>query len=208
MTMINYIELGADGRIVRGCSANLQDLDSVRAVYAGELIEVAEPLFDCNGHYWDGQAVQPKPAQPSPYHVFDWSTKTWGADLEAIRTAKRGAIEAQRELQIYAPLIVYDSINLDADARSQRNITEKLNDIALREQESDPMPAEMLMWRDADNVDHTFETQAAYRSWLNGLAIALGLRGTQAYAWSWAKKAALDALGNDVEALLAFDATT
>jgi hypothetical protein len=93
------------------------------------------------------------PERPSSYHVFDWPTHTWVADLDAIRTAKRQAIEAQREALIYAPLIVYDGKTLDAEARSQRNITEKLNDITRREQESDPMPAEMLMWRDADNVD-------------------------------------------------------
>jgi hypothetical protein len=201
----NFIDVDPTGQIRGTGSMTVDELPAPPAGLARVVLDELAPSLGT--HYWEG-ALVPMPAQPSPYHVFDWPTKAWVADLAAIRAAQRKAIEAQREALIYAPAIVYDGANLDADATSQRNITEKLNDIARREQESDPMPAPMLMWRDADNVDHTFADQAAYRSWLNGLAIALGLRGTQAYAWSWAKKAALEALGDDVAALLAFDATT
>jgi hypothetical protein len=146
--------------------------------------------------------------QPPAMHAWDWQTRSWKPDFDAAKAAMRQAIEAERERRIYARVIVYDGKNVDADAWAQRNISEKLNDIARREQEGVPMPVEMLMWRDADNVDHQFADQAAYRSWLNGLAIALGLRGTQAYAWSWGKKAQLDALGDDLEALAGFEPTT
>lgn len=201
MNIITFARFDDTGRYLMTVTAAESSLEheNPARVYVGEV----DPAREFH-NFQTGLPAQ-KGAQPSPFHGFDWTSKAWVADLAAIRTAKRSAIEAQREARIYAPVIVYDGANLDADATSQRNITEKLNDIARREQQSDPMPAQMLMWRDADNVDHTFADQAAYRSWLNGLAIALGLRGTQAYAWSWAKKAALEALGDDVEGLLAFD---
>jgi hypothetical protein len=146
-----------------------------------------EMLLDC------GDQVR-----PDRHYIVD------GAVLNKIISTKRAEIEAHREATIYAPVIVYDGVNLDADATSQRNITEKLNDIARREQENTPMPAQMLVWRDADNVMHTFADQAAMRSWLNGLAIAVGARGAQAYAWSWEKKSQLEAITDPAE-LAAFD---
>jgi hypothetical protein len=169
-----------------------------------------EMLLDCGDqvrpdrHYIVDGAVLEVPARPSKAHRFDYASKSWQVDVNKIISTKRAEIEAHREATIYAPVIVYDGVNLDADATSQRNITEKLNDIARREQENTPMPAQMLVWRDADNVMHTFADQAAMRSWLNGLAIAVGARGAQAYAWSWEKKSQLEAITDPAE-LAAFD---
>ena len=67
-----------------------------------------------------------------------------------------------------------------------------------------PIPAEQLVWRDADNVTHAFADLATYKAWLQGFAIALGARGTMAFAWSWQKKAQLESLSS-FEDIVAFD---
>jgi hypothetical protein len=189
---MKYCVHDAEGRIVRTGHAPASALEAIQLA-EGSLVMVVPDGVDCmdTTHYVDmvSETVQAMPPRPSPDHHWSYQDQAWQGSVDTARQNKICAIEAERERRIYAEVIAYDGKSIDADARGQRNITEKLNDIGRREQEGVPMPTEMLMWRDADNVDHQFADQAAYRSWLNGLAIALALRGTQAYAWSWSKKA-------------------
>lgn len=145
-----------------------------------------------------------KPERPSLQHHWDAASGAWVPDLAAVRELKRQAIEAERDRRIYAP-IVYDGKTLDGFRASQDNLKSKLATIAQREALGLPdMAPELLVWRDAANVTHTFASQAAYKAWLGGWAIALEERGTLAYAWSWARKAQLDALST-YEELAAFE---
>lgn len=135
----------------------------------------------------------PLPEQPSPDHVWSWETKEWTdpRTLAQFRAIKLHAIEQERDRRIGAP-VAYQGRMVDADARAQSNITNKINEILAREQVGDPMPAAMMIWRDADNLNVTFADQGEMKAWLQGLVIAITQRGTEAYAWSWQMKAAVE----------------
>lgn len=144
--------------------------------------------------YIERGAPQPIPPRPSAGHVFDFASKAWvdARTVNDLKAAKRIAIEAERRRRTVSP-IAYDGALLDADKTAQENIANKLLEIGQRMELGQPMPQELLFWRDHDNIDHTFDTVEEYRAWLGGLAVAITERGTQAYAWSWQAKAALAA---------------
>lgn len=135
-----------------------------------------------------------KPPKPSAVHVWDDIDKAWVGDIALAKAVKSEAIELERDARVYAPTIEYDGCTVDSDARSQKNVTDKLAVIAQREIQGRPLPIELLFWRDTDNVDHTFPDQDTYKTWLGGLAIEIEERGTLAYAWSFAQKNVLAAL--------------
>jgi hypothetical protein len=146
------------------------------------------------------------PARPSLEHDFDWATKTWQPNVERAKAHLRTRIEGERDKRIFAPILAYDGKTLDADAASIDRLTKKLAALDAYEKRGMTMPAPMLVWRDADNITHVFATHAAYKQWLAGFAIALDLRGTQAFAWSWEKKSLVDQ-ALTLEALAAIDPT-
>jgi hypothetical protein len=132
-------------------------------------------------HPMRAQLTLQPPATPAPQPAVE-------SEVTAYRHAVVTIIESHRD-RIINRQIAYEGVSLDADARSQKFIADKLAEIAAREATGADMPPELLVWRDADNQLHTFSDMPAYRQWLQGLAIAIAQRGTQAMAWSWAKKA-------------------
>lgn len=61
-------------------------------------VEIVEGRYDPFTQYWkNGKAVN-KPAQPSPYHKFDWKSKTWKRDdveaWAAVRTERNARLAA------------------------------------------------------------------------------------------------------------------
>lgn len=106
------------------------------------------------------------------------------------------AIEARMEELGHAPIDV-NGVVWDADETAQRNITRKLQDIAQREDLSLPdiNPA-MLVWRDAANGMHQFDSQSGLRNRLGRVLCAISDRGTSLYIAAWRHKAAVRALAN------------
>lgn len=137
--------------------------------------------------------LDPPPASPGPDYDFDAVANAWVGNVDRARARVRQVIEAQRDAAIFNPVIVYDGKNLDADAVSIDRLSKKIAAISSYEATGQAMPVQMLVWRDHDNVTHVFATQAEYKQWLAGLAVALDMRGTQAFAVSWGKKSQLDA---------------
>jgi hypothetical protein len=134
------------------------------------------------------------PDLPSPGLKFDWEAKTW-VDPRALpeaKTAKKLAVERERARRTNAT-IEYDGCVLDADATAQNNIKSKLLALASNMGLGKSVSAELLVWRDFDNVTHSFESMEALQSWLQGLVVEIDSRGTQFYMWAWAKKALIDA---------------
>lgn len=142
------------------------------------------------------------PPRP-PYHTWDWSTKSWIPDLSAAIAARKQEIDRERDRRISLPL-TYDGKTLDADARARENLKSKLEEIKSREALNQPMPQQMLVWRDADNVTHSWPTQEAYKAWLEGFAVTMSERGTMIYSACWAHKSNVEALPS-VEAVAAYD---
>lgn len=144
------------------------------------------------------------PARP-PHHEWDWPTKSWLPDLPAAISARKAEIDVERDRRISLPLL-YDGKNLDADARARENLKSKLEEIKSREALNQPMPQQMMVWRDADNVTHSWPTQEAYKAWLEGFAVTMSERGTMIYAACWAHKGNIGAL-TSVEDVLNYNAT-
>lgn len=191
-----------DGRIHRllTCAESQVDVN----VQPGEAwVEAPDDVRD-DTHYVSEGACVVMPQRPSPLHEWDWASRSWRPDLERARERKRLEIERERDRRIAHPVIVYDGANIDADARAQDNLKRKLLEVGSRLALNDPLPADRLVWRDADNRLRTFPDMITYKAWLDGLAAALGERHSAAYAWSWQKKEWLAAASFDE--ILAFDA--
>ena len=137
-----------------------------------------------------------------PSYPCTWSPESeqWvdARDLKELIAVKLREVEDERDKRISAP-IEYLGRTLDADARAQGNITDKINEINAREQIESPMPVATMIWRDAENTNVTFESQDAMKAWLQGLVIAITQRGTEAYAWSWEVKNQLRSLDSKEE---------
>lgn len=154
-----------------------------------ECSEVVTPT----SHYWNGEALVAIPTKPTPHHMWDWGTKSWFADVCKAKQAKKIAVDSAREVQNTLPL-VYDSKNLDADLQAQKNLSDKLQEVRERIRINSPMPAELLIWRDADNVTHTFTDLQSYHDWLSGFTIAIAERGTRLYTKAWQHKHSIEQL--------------
>lgn len=127
---------------------------------------------------------------------------------QALRYARAHAldlVELERQRRTVAP-IQYGGARLDADATAQRNVSAKLLELQQAQALGIETPPQLLVWRDHDNVTHTFADQAALAAWLGGLAVAISQRGTEAYAWAWATKAAIQGAA-DLQAIHSITAT-
>lgn len=142
----------------------------------------------------------PMPERPDVSFEWDWGVKQWvdKTTLEDLRSIKLAHVNKERERRIAAP-IEYQGRMLDSNARAQSNISNKISEITAREAIGSVMPAEMLVWRDAENETITFESQDKMKNWLLGLLIAITERGTAAYAWSWQVKEQVNAVATREE---------
>lgn len=161
--------------------------------------------IDFNENYIFEGALKSRPSKPSPHHEWDWPTKSWLPNLPAAISARKAEIDVERDRRISLPLL-YDGKNLDADARARENLKSKLEEIKSREALNQPMPQQVMVWRDADNVTHSWPTQEAYKAWLEGFAVSMSERGTMIYAACWAHKGNIGAL-TSVEDVLNYSAT-
>jgi hypothetical protein len=169
---------------------SLQPLAAGEGVFVGEASH--NDLIDLTDPEAPALIVNGKGPQPSKFHTWNKNTLVWEPDLARAKESRKIDIEAERERRIYAP-ILYDGLVLDADVKAQRNIEVKVSEMEKRLTRGRPAPANRLMWRDATDQMKLFNSAAEYVVWLHGLVIELGERGTDAYAWSWTKKAEVDA---------------
>lgn len=143
---------------------------------------------------------------PSPFHQWDFESRSWLPDIDSARSARRSAVDAERDRRLNFS-INYDGKHLDADARARENLKSKLEELKSRDALGLPMSPALMVWRDADNTTHQWETQAAYRAWLEGFAIAMSERGTMIYGAAWVHKSNIDAL-ESIDAIIAYDITS
>lgn len=111
--------------------------------------------------------------------------------LNQLKDAVRYQLELARQAKSTEP-ITYEGVKLDADAKSQGNIKDKLDELDRRFARGQGMPTELLVWRDFDDQMHSFVTMDEYRDWLSMALIAIAERSTRLYVWMWEKKAQLD----------------
>jgi hypothetical protein len=144
-----------------------------------------------------------KGEQPSNNYVWDPQARAWVGDIQAARTRIKLEIEKLRTQKDNA-IIIYDNKNIDADQASKDAVMKKLAELQARDAASQPESA--YVWRDADNVTHTFLTLIGYKLWLNRLLVALSARTTALRVAAWAHKDAITAL-NTVPAIESYDYT-
>lgn len=193
---MKYCTFGPDGNILKTGTVPASLQSALRAAEGDNILFFgADTNIGDDSHFVDvdTKAVCAIPPRPTSAHIWDWSTKSWLPSLSRAQAAKRVEIERERDRRITSQVISYDGKNLDADAVSIDRLAKKLAALDAYEKLGEVMPVDMLFWRDADNVTHTFASHAQYKVWLAGLAVAIDVRGSQAFAWSWEKKALMDA---------------
>jgi hypothetical protein len=124
----------------------------------------------------------------------------WKFDVGGKKTLKKIDIINERERRIFEP-IVFQGRRYDTLMRSLNSMSQKLDELDYLQEGQEY--AGLLEWRDADNAYITFDNIAEMRAWLLGLRAAIARRRSEAYAWSWQRKDALEALST-VEQVTAF----
>lgn len=178
----------ATGQILACIHAPLSDIEHYPA---GENEAIFISDVYCPEGYVENGGLFPLPESPAPHHEWDWLAKSWSPNLDGAKAAKKRDIDALRSAMIDAPLD-YDGKSLDADQSARDNLKAKLEEVRERIRLGIPMLSELLVWRDADNVTHSWPTIEAYHDWLAGFAVAMSERGTRCYACGWHHK---DAIG-------------
>jgi hypothetical protein len=114
--------------------------------------------------------------------------------LNRLKSILAREINLSRNEKEHEP-ILYDNKLLDADKKTITvNLPGKLKELEIRELLEQPCPVEELVWKDANNIIHSWTDQNTYKAWLQGLALAIAQRTTQLYGISWVKKAEIEAL--------------
>lgn len=84
--------------------------------------------------------------------------------------------------------ILIGEILLDADFASQSNVKSKIEEIRAREEIELGVDHGNLLWRDANNQTHYWNSVAEYKSWLAIVAVKMVERGTNIYKAAWTHK--------------------
>ena len=194
--MKKYIQYNvATGEITQifDCSEN----DSIEHL-SGYGYEIIESNGDySNGYVQNGELV-PFPEKPSPYHKWDWTTKTWLPNLDAAKSAKKTEIEATLATKIYLPCNGFD-----ADKVSR----ERISVMIARLQRGDGLPAGWIGWRDASNQQQWATDDAAtVLANLTALSRAIEDREHTLLVASWAHKKNIGDLA-DLGDILSYDVT-
>lgn len=134
-------------------------------------------------------------AKPTAMHKLDADSPVWVIDtaqVEQYRFNLKAKVDSIRQAISFVP-IIYQGILFDADETAIKNITAwQLQIVA-----GVVLPSDFV-WRDYNNQDHPADA-----SFVNGLAAAITLRGTELYKAAWAKKAEIDSLA--IDDLLSYD---
>lgn len=175
-------------------------ITSVGTTCFPELLETSEQgvlahiTADIENDYVYQGGIHHKGDRPSNVHIFNYTTKQWEDprtidDLKALLLVQ---VNDARIAYSTAP-IEYAGRLLDADLTAQTNINNKLLELAACKALGVDMNPDLMLWRDADNMNVTFSTMDDMERWLQGLAAKIAERGTQCYVWSWNIKAAIEA---------------
>lgn len=136
------------------------------------------------------------PLQPTPFHRWDWATKTFIPDTEGARAARLANVGGELNARLYLPCNGFD-----ADRLSR----ERISGMIARLQRGDGLPVGWMGWRDAENVMRwACDSAEAVLAHLTALARAIEDREQALLVASWQHKAAIAALP-DVDAILAYD---
>lgn len=165
--------------------------------------ELVELLYFKNGNLLE------KPIKPSEYHTWNITLEQYEvteSTLNKLRSEKKTLIDNRRQ-DFSDSLIQYGLYFWDADSVAIKNINGKLQEIAAKEALGITIDINTLFWRDGLNNFRTWSTVVEYKTWLQGLVIAIAERTTTYYTKAWIKKAEIGSLST-LEDILSYDITT
>ena len=192
---MNYIQHDPEGRILCVGTAPLGADLSVLG-----LVITQDAPFDVNfsEYYVQDGAIVSRPSQPSPYHDWDWPTKSWLPNLDAARESKLQQVSTELNARLYLPCNGFD-----ADKVSR----ERISGTIARLQRGDGLPAGWMGWRDAANeMRWVTDDAATVLANLTALSRAIEDREQALLVAGWTHKANIAAL-EDIDTILAYDVT-
>lgn len=151
----------------------------------------------------DPTGIQPPPSlAPTPYHRWDWVSRTFVPDLPAAKAAVRTQVDAHRAYLAEQP-VTFRGVEFDAGAVSR----ERLLGVILRYLRGGGLPAGWIGWRDAHNqIQWSSVTESQIHEYVKDLFVAMHDREQHLLVQAWAKKDQIDAMLT-VEEVLAFNVT-
>ena len=162
------------------------------------------PIDTLGSYYVDTSTsphtLTPIPEKPDEYHIFDYTTKSWILSNDLIEKKRLNILNniKSKMLSLKFSPISYDNKLLDADETAILNINGKIQEITSSEALN--LPVNNLFWKDHNNIIHTWANLNNYKSWLQGLIIAISHRGTLLYGISWTKQEEVNNI-NTIEGL-------
>lgn len=195
--MKKYITYATDSGLVIGFMETTDHVEIVDGIFAIEDSFEFDPsktyVFDTTS-----KIVIPTPEKPSPHHEWNWPTKSWLPNLDAVREAKLLQVAAELNARLYLPCNGFD-----ADQVSRGRISGTI----ARIQRGDGLPAGWMGWRDANNQQWWAEDDAmTVLASLVALSCAIEDREQALLIASWQHKANLNAL-EDFNEILSYDTT-
>ena len=195
--MKKYITYATDSGLVIGFMETTDHVEIVDGIFAIEDSFEFDPsktyVFDTTS-----KIVIPTPEKPSPHHEWNWPTKSWLPNLDAVREAKLLQVSTELNARLYLPCNGFD-----ADKVSR----ERISGTIVRLQRGDGLPAGWMGWRDAANEMHWADDDpATVLANLTALSRAIEDREHALLVASWTHKANIAAL-EDIDAILAYDVT-
>lgn len=163
-----------------------------------------------NGYWIDGDGVwhQVGPA-PSFNYTLNQLTKAWVPNYDSVQAQLSRELDRERSRRNQYAIEV-NGVMFDGDKVAQDNLKSKIEEVRSRIDLGIEMPQELLVWRDANNQTHSWNTIGEYYAWLQTHAVALSDRGTRLYIAMWAHKAAIQALidtEEPIDAIASYDVT-
>ena len=169
--------------------------------------DVDDPIEVHTKGYWltsDG-IWQQLGAPPSPNYRIDQINKVWVPDYDRVQSQISRQLDQERNRRNQYDIEV-NGVMFDGNNTAQTNLKSKIEEVRNRIELGIAMPAELLVWRDANNQTHNWADIQSYYQFLQSYAIALADRGTRLYMKMWQHKAVIAAL-TDVDAIVGYDVT-
>lgn len=193
--MIYFIQSNEHNKIIAVISASFEDgYSPTNGFYVDTELTAEQILNEC---VVDNNQIIRVGLPLSYYHEFDIVNSAWvvSADGRArLENDLKFKIDSLRQKKSLEPISYIDNV-FDADEAAIKNITTWQIQLLA----GVPLP-DNFVWRDYNNQDHLIGSGSEF---INGLAAAITLRGTELYKSAWIKKAEIENLS--VDDLLTYD---
>ena len=196
-SMRKYITYDANSKLVIGFMETTESVEIINGIFA---VEDSFEFDPGKTYFLDTTlgVVTVATGKPTPYHEWDWTTKSWLPNLDAARASKLQQVAAELNTHLYLPCNGFD-----ADKVSR----ERISGMIARLQRGDGLSNGWMGWRDAENQMHWAADDAAtVLAGLTELSRAIEDREQALLVASWTHKAAINAL-TEINSIIDYDTT-